>query len=298
MKTPKALLVFLFLSFGLQAQYSKSKLTVAKNEVLEISESDVHIDTLIMEDKSRIVFLALETKLVIGNAFIGKNCVWDASGKVTMRALQREFGANKSYRADGFPGHHLYATVMFQSLGELKIDAYGTHGRKGRYPTSTYPSTSIYPRGSDGEQGGDGGDGGIVSLTYGTAGFPIAFNEGGSRSIQVNLPGGRGGLGGPPPKGESSTPPRSSSHNAAWDLTGTQKSANASGGNNADNSRAGNGGVADIPQPRAVSSGPEGVEFAGVSTGPSQDSRTRAPGSWGRSGRPGRDGRLLLQKLD
>jgi hypothetical protein len=277
MKTPKALLVFLLLSFGLQAQYSKSKLTVAKNDVLEISESDVDIDTLIMGDKSRIVFLALETKLVIRNAFIGENCIWDASGKSTMRASQREAGTNKSYRADGFPGHHLYATVvMFQSLGELEIDAHGTQGRRGRSPEF------INAKGSDPERGGDGGDGGIVSLIYGTAGFPIAFNEGGVHSINVNLSGGRGGIGGAPPRttsgfGNARLP--ISSHNAAWNQSGIPKSTNASGEK-----------AADLPQPVLTSylGGIANVSY----------SRTPAPGSWGRSGRPGRDGRLVLQKLD
>jgi len=284
MKPLKLLPVLLCLSLGLQAQYAKSKLTVAKNEILEISESDIRIDTLIMKDKGQIVFLAPETKLVIKNAIIGKNCIWDASGKSGKLALQSEGSPDGNSSADGLPGRSLDATVTFRQLGKLNINANGALGSQGR---------------EGGERGGDGGAGGNLSIKYGTS-FPITFNEGRSRSIYVNNRGGRGGFGGRPEEAVSQTPPRNSSHNAGWDLWGTQKSANASGGSIAsiDNSRAANGGVADIPQPRFVSQGSEGVEFGGVNTGPSQDSQGRAVSNYGQSGRPGMDGRFLLQRIE
>lgn len=227
MKATRLLLLFVWVSLDLlaQPQSRASKLTVHMGEVLEIDSDSLHIDTLIMQDNSRIVFLAPATKLVIENAFIGKKCTWDASGNSvkkkirpgshftnasTLRAAplypDGSQGDNGSHGADGVPGRDLYATVLFRFLGELTIDTRGGSGRMGGAGSLGVGglSESNLPtggKGGDGGMGGDGGDGGTISLSYASTGFTPIFNEGGFRSIYFEYRGGKGGTGGAPGSG-------------------------------------------------------------------------------------------------
>ncbi len=187
MKALRLTFCLLFLHVGVHAQYVVSKLHLARKEVLKISESDVQIDTLIMDNKSQIVFLGPVTNLVVENAFIGEKCTWDVSGKSAERIVRQEVVIEKgSFSVGGLPGRQLHAKVTFRYLGKLSIDASGATGKLGRNPST--PRVFDY----DDTAGGNGGNGGIVSLRYTASGLPINFNEGTVRSIYVNVEGGRG----------------------------------------------------------------------------------------------------------
>lgn len=229
MKTTQLLLVCLWMSMDIpaQSQTHTSKLIVEKGEVLELSSESLYFDTLIMQDNSRIVFLAPETKLVIENAFIGKNCLWDASGKSAKKKIKPTsekwsadpYGYSAKYfsrsqgsagpgrkGADGNPGRDISATVLFQFLGELTIDVKGGYGHMGGhgYSGAAGANGSNFPVGGSGGaggMGGNGGDGGTISLSYACDGFSPVFNKGGFRSIHLECHGGKGGIGGRPGKG-------------------------------------------------------------------------------------------------
>lgn len=283
MKALKFTFCLLFLHVGVHAQYAVSKLHLAGKEVLEISESDVHIDTLIMDDKSRIVFKMPDTRLVIKNAFIGERCAWDLSGN--------SGGPVVDSISKGLSGRNLNADVVFRYLGDLKINAAGANGRKvsDRY---------TFDYGDVAKQGGDGGDGGAVSLTYRTTGFPVTFNDGGIRSIKVDTRGGRGGVGEGRVTQNASSPatPRPSSHTASFDLWGNQRAA-AYGDVTPRNSRAQNGGNGDIPQPMYIVSGPEGMVYGNTPSNKARPNRSTV-GRKGTLGFPGRVGSFTFQKAD
>ncbi len=241
-------------------------------EVLEVFSDSLHIDTLIMQDDSRIVFLAPETKLVIENAFVGKNCKWDASGASAIN--KPKFNALSVF-ADGSTatyipktqrvqmvnasnnGRNIYASVIFRFLYGLTIDTsgeYGHVGRTGMTGAKGLDGSNAAPNGQpggDGGPGGSGGDGGTLSLLYACDGFSPVFLKEGFRSINLLYRGGLGGSGGPPGRG-------------------------------------GNGGVAR----RYIDNGNNTVEWDGRkgSTGPY--------GRFGPSGDNGMDGALILKKLN
>lgn len=266
------LLLFVCVSVGLQAQQVVSKLTVAKNQVLEISETDLQIDTLIMEDKARVVFLAPDTRLTIRNAIIGKKCSWDASAKSVRTSAQEEVNS-----MDGMPGRSIDAQVTFRTLGSLTIDASGADGRNG---------------------GGDGGNGGMVSLSYNSPGFPLTFNKGKKHSIHVDISGGSGGAGArlTQPAGAPDVPVQSNSQNASWDLWGNQQRASVSGEATPRASRADHGGNGDIPQPMFIQSDAQGVQY---SAGGSGQPKTANQGKgWGPQGWPGKNGSFVVRRID
>lgn len=282
-------LALLGLSFGAFAQYTVSKLTVPKGDEIQISDGEVQIDTLIMEDKSKIVFLALETRLTIKHAFIGKKCSWDASGARQVTVQTNEYAA-----PSGMPGRDLHANVMFHSLGYLTINTAGANGKNG--------FSRAFP--GDGKQGGDGGNGGQVSLTYRSPGFPITFDEGDLHSIYLKLEGGRAGVGGSKAKPVSAQRVAvQNSHNAPMDLWGHQSKAATGADATLRASRADHGGSGDIPQPMFITRDNQGnAQYAagGSTSGTSKHagySKLDRPSYYG-TGISGKAGSFMVSKID
>jgi len=283
-------LTLLGLSLGAFAQYTVSKLTVPKGDEIQISDGEVQIDTLVMEDKSSIVFLAPETQLTIKNAFIGKKCSWDASAYTgPVRFQPTEDGA-----LSGMPGRDLHVNVMFHSLGYLTINTSGANGKNGL--TRTFPG--------DGKQGGNGGNGGKVSLAYRSPGFPITFDEGDLHSIYLKLEGGRAGVGGSKSKSVSAQRVAvQNSHNASMDLWGHQNKAATGADATLRASRADHGGSGDIPQPMVITRDNQGnAQYAtgGSSSGTSKHagySKLDRPSYYG-TGLSGKAGSFMVSKID
>lgn len=279
-------------SIGLNAQDAPSKLVLDKRQVLEITESEINLDSLIMGDNSRIVFLAPQTKLTVTGAWIGKNCTWDVSGRSGKSGDENTLN---EFILHGMPGRDLEATVMFQGLGFLTIDASGKNGRNGFNRTG-----SQY----DGTPGGNGGHGGAVSINYGTAGFPVVINNGKAHAIHVKVSGGRRGVGNNlsapnVPTTASHAPVRNDSQNASWDLFGNQNRAVTTGEARPRASRAENGGNGDIPQPMFIASDAQGVQYASVrSSGRPQQRRSLTRNYWAPSGLPGKDGSFKISRIE
>ncbi|MDZ4714925.1 MAG: hypothetical protein SH819_05590 [Cytophagales bacterium] len=200
------------------------KLTVAMGETLEVAASTIQIDTLIMEDDSRIVFLAPKTNLVVKNAYIGNSCTWDTSGQDGQRRRmsksqypstgQSGFEPRYSYKSSdplklshGKDGRDIVAIVNFCFLSRLTVDTSGGYGNMGKRGLAGYQGRSASfanqagMRGGDGGSGYDGGNGGALSLFYSCKGFVPVFNEQNFRAIYLKSEGGSGGAGGEGGKG-------------------------------------------------------------------------------------------------
>jgi len=173
---------------------------------LELKEKEVYIvgpdnilliDTLIMRDRSVIVFDPSKPGVLVARtAIIKNNCVVLAKGADGNKAPAFLPGE------DGENGGQLDMYMSFQSLGKLTIDVRGGNGgpgvsgkdgergRPGKTETKSYTdangklitTTYVVERhpgtdGGDATKGGNGGDGGSIKLSYKADSFSPVFNQ-------------------------------------------------------------------------------------------------------------------------
>ncbi|MDZ4714013.1 MAG: hypothetical protein SH819_00965 [Cytophagales bacterium] len=181
-----------------------TKLVVPSKKTFRILIDSVQLDTLVMEDNSKLRFDLPETILLAENVFVGRNCLWDASGAPGNNAEKSSVEVSKDGTGggDGTNGNSITSIVFLHSLGNLTIRTRGGKGGSGkngaagvsdRGPT---PTTTDQKRGGDGGPGGNGGQGGNITFYYATAGFQVAFNDTRQNSVAFDFAGGTGGRGG------------------------------------------------------------------------------------------------------
>lgn len=193
------------------------RLIVGKGETLKINSDSLHIDTLLMYDDSRIVFQATSTKLIVENAFIGNNCLFDLAGEIGAngKRAKNELSDFHLQGLDGQSGRGLDVIILFRALGRLTINTSGGKGGNGLSGTdNTRRQFGSNPdprqdRGGDGYPGGNGGHGGALTLLYACDGFLPVFNEKRNHSIVLQTNGGKGGNGGNGGKGAVTGPTKS-----------------------------------------------------------------------------------------
>lgn len=211
-----ALVFFTLLGLDANARQSMGKLEIkAKRDYVVSTQNVLKVDTLIMHDKSAIVFNpdmhgVLETKVAI----IGKDCF------ILSKGLD---GGKRSI--NGQHGGNLTLQLNFLELGKLTIDTRGGNGRRGaegragepgtqtrtetvRYTDSqgkVHSYTVLHPgepgtNGTNASPGGNAGDGGNILFTYSTSGFVPVFNQIniGKHSIIMLHKAGRHGIDGLP----------------------------------------------------------------------------------------------------
>lgn len=140
------------------------------------------IDTLIMHDRSSIVFSPGQTGVLHARvAFIGTACTVSSKGK------DGEHHGIKAKGTAGQKGGNLAIIMHLEELGSLTVDTRGGkggNGKKGKdgliqessnigYSSYVYRTTSS----TDAEPGHRGGNGGNIDFTYSTADFIPVFNN-------------------------------------------------------------------------------------------------------------------------
>lgn len=182
-----------------QNQYSK--IIIPKNEVYTVVVDSIYIDTLIMEDRSKLLF-NLSSVLIIESASIGEGCIWDASGENA-----------SGYGEDGLPGKSISTVMFVVSLGDLTISTQGGSGSNGAVgrPGSRGEHGAQYADGGTGGNGGDGGNGGNagdIKLHYSSKKVISNFGDQSDYTIILNNKGGNRGEGGAGGKGGAGGMPR------------------------------------------------------------------------------------------
>lgn len=168
-----------------------ARLVVPKRVELVIENSNIVIDTLIMDNKSSIRFPNRVTYLKVQHAKIGKRCTMNAAG------------VGEAPGGRGMNGRGLYITMTFETLGSLTIDTRGGTGRLGGNGSrgvdgrnGTLGEANGGP-GGPGGNGAPGGDAGDLTFYYSCNGFTPSINEAGEHAIFFKNQGGFGGGGGP-----------------------------------------------------------------------------------------------------
>jgi hypothetical protein len=182
-----------------QNQYSK--IIIPKNRAYTVLVDSIYIDTLVMEDYSKLAF-NMSTVLIIENASIGDWCVWDASGENA-----------SGHGEDGLPGKSISTVMVIQSLGSLTINTQGgsgSHGATGRLGSGGAHGAQ-YADGGTGGNGGDGGNGGNagdIKFHYSSRKVISAFGDQPDYTVILNNKGGNRGEGGSGGKGGAGGRPR------------------------------------------------------------------------------------------
>jgi hypothetical protein len=205
-------------SHGVFAQVRYTKLVVAQNQFFELKASDILVvDTLVMEDSSRIVLNKLKkenyirTKVII----IGNHCTIDGSGvhgsagrparivNTTVGPCQKGVDGKPGGRGlDGSAAVSLFLYVENISIkGRLYINLTGGNGGQGgRGGDGGYGGQgTLYCAGGDGGnggiggRGGNGGDGGIIWVDCQQC--PLDYSSIG-KTLIINCRGGYNGIGG------------------------------------------------------------------------------------------------------
>lgn len=166
-----------------------TKVEVMTADVVSVQIDSIYIDTLIMHDNSKITF-EVSALLIIENAFIGQNCLWNASG---LNAT--------AFGEDGAPGKSITSVAIFKELGSLNLVTDGGHGANGRPGSSGSAGLngSQFADGSNGSNGlpgGNGGDAGDIKFYYSCVGFLPSFNESRDHAFIFSSKGGNRGNGG------------------------------------------------------------------------------------------------------
>jgi len=166
-----------------------ASLRIPKKKVFMVQTDSLYVDTLIMEDKSVVMF-SQPTRLIVENAFIGNDCKLSSAG-----------ADGRSEGISGADGHTLWLVITFSSLGSLIIDTHGGNGARGAIGSGggSVQGGAVVGGGAGGP-GGDAGNGGDLTLFYSAVGFIPVFNESRNHSIRLIYHGGKaggGGMGGP-----------------------------------------------------------------------------------------------------
>jgi hypothetical protein len=189
-----------FFSLGqIVSGHYHAKIAVPDNQEFYVQTDSLYLDTLILGNNSKLKFLFTRTKMIVENAFIGNNCLWDATGKAGATGT-----LNLPNGGDGEDGKNLVLVIVFRELKHLLIRTDGGAGGNGVH-ASTGRTIGI-----DGGNAGDGGDGGLLELHYSSVGFLPRFNEEREHSISLSYSGGNAGhfgfgkkdIKGPRPAGE------------------------------------------------------------------------------------------------
>jgi hypothetical protein len=162
-----------------------------------VTESEFIVDTLIMDNRSTLIFEQPFTRVRVGYARIGKNCKWVGRGM-----------SAGNYERRSMDGKSLDIEITFQKLGRLTIDVSGGLGHAGSpgrngAPGANGQTLSDGSPGGTGGRGGDGGAGGNIIFKYRAQGDPVVFTKARKNSVVIRVdggsggPGGRGGAGGP-----------------------------------------------------------------------------------------------------
>ncbi|MEJ8801379.1 hypothetical protein [Pontibacter sp. H249] len=193
--------VFALISIKLYAQDKTTylnKLVVEKGKKYVVSsDNTLRVDTLIMFDKSSIVFNPeLHGTLEVKVAIIGNGCV------IISKGADGAKNRSKSDATHGQNGGNLTIQLGLERLGSLIIDTRGGNGAQGRNGHDGQPGTKsrtetityrdsqgvvqsykvLHPGepgtdGSNATQGGNAGNGGNLLFTYSTSGFVPVFNQ-------------------------------------------------------------------------------------------------------------------------
>ncbi len=155
-----------------------------------VTESEFIVDTLIMDNRSTLIFEQSFTRVRVGYARIGKNCKWVGRGMPA-----------GNYERQSMNGKSLDIEISFQKLGRLTIDVSGGLGYAGSPGGSGAPGAngqtlSDGSPGGTGGRGGDGGAGGNITFKYRTHGEPVVFTKARKNSVVIRVDGGAGGHGG------------------------------------------------------------------------------------------------------
>lgn len=170
-------------------QHHYTKVELMPDDVIAVQVDSVYIDTLIMHDNSKIIF-EVSALLIIENALIGQNCLWDGRGSHAMAPGE-----------DGAPGKSISSVAIFKELGSLIVITDGGHGANGKSGTSGTAGLngSQFADGSNGDNGqsgGNGADAGDIRFYYSCVGFIPAFNEAREHAFSFSSKGGNRGAGG------------------------------------------------------------------------------------------------------
>lgn len=170
-------------------QHHYTKIEILQEHTMRVLVDSVYIDTLIMHDNSKIVF-EVSALLIIENALIGQNCLWDGRGSHAMAPGE-----------DGAPGKSISSVAIFKELGSLIVITDGGHGANGKSGTSGTAGLngSQFADGSNGDNGqsgGNGADAGDIRFYYSCVGFIPAFNEAREHAFSFSSKGGNRGAGG------------------------------------------------------------------------------------------------------
>lgn len=188
------------LAAQLLTRHHYAKVVVPKDQSFVVDTDSIYIDTLIQYDKSRLKFAMPHTKLAVENAFLGKNCVWDASGRkgVNGKVGRKIITSLDINGGDGEDGKSIAAVGVFHELGSLAITTKGGDGGQGTNGGTDQSGTLVNPTGGglSGGLGGNAGNGGDLTFYYLCVGFLPLFNEGREHVIFLDSRGGIGGRGG------------------------------------------------------------------------------------------------------
>lgn len=171
-----------------------------------VNTTQLIVDTLIMDTKSRIRFTEPFTRVVVKYAIIGKKCKWIATGEPG--------GEGRS------SGGSLDIEINFKELGRLTIDVRGGIGYSGArgYDGSPGMNGSVGnangSAGGNGGRGGNGGAGGNVRFQYRSQGESVVFSEEKKNSVVIKVDGGAGGQGGMGGRGGPGGVPTTRRYNA------------------------------------------------------------------------------------
>lgn len=248
MRSPLALLLIIIpasLSWGqLHVQGKYKRLIVPNHMEFVVDAPELIVDTLIMDNHSKLRFTCPFTTVVIRHALIGKKCKW----------LGRGMPAG-NYDKEPMDGASLDIEITIRELGQLNIDVSGGLGYTGQAGMPGAPGASGQTfsgggRGGDGGPGGDGGSGGNITFRYRALGEPVVFTKAKRNSVIINVDGGSGGRGGTGgPGGPGGIPTGRSYEGSAGKMvyeTNGQRGLPGSRGNQGQTGNKGNPGLINI----------------------------------------------------